>query len=116
MRKVVKVLTLISSIFLSAPFALQAQEATTAQSPAFVVHKLTDFLYAIGEPNYYQKNFSYLLVGSEQALMFDSGANQKEDITSVARKITSEPLSMLPSHLHFGWSATPRPPQSEWTR
>ena len=116
MRKVVKVLTLISSIFLSAPFALQAQEASTAQSPAFMVRKLTNFLYAIGEPNYYQKNYSYLLVGTDQALMFDSGANQKADITLLARKITDKPLSMLPSHLHFGWSATPRPPQSEWTR
>lgn len=98
MRKLVKILT---SVFFATPFALQAQEASTTQSPAFVVHKLTDFLYAIGEPNYYQKNFSYLLVGKDQALMFDSGANQKEDITSVTSKITNKPLSMLPSHLHF---------------
>ncbi|VVQ29516.1 Hydroxyacylglutathione hydrolase [Pseudomonas fluorescens] len=101
MRKFVKALTLFSFSILSAPFAIQAQEASTGQSPAFVVHKLTDFLYTIGEPNYYQKNYSYLLVGTDQALMFDSGANQKEDITSVARKITDKPLSMLPSHLHF---------------
>lgn len=101
MRKLVKALTLVSTVFLCAPFALQAQQAPETQGPAFVVHKLTDFLYAIGEPSYYQKNYSYLLVGKDQALMFDSGANQKEDITLVARKITNKPLSMLPSHLHF---------------
>ncbi|MGC4011776.1 MAG: MBL fold metallo-hydrolase [Pseudomonas sp.] len=33
--------------------------------------------------------------------MFDSGANQKENITQVARQITDKPLSVLPSHLHF---------------
>ena len=96
MRKLVKILTLVSFTILAAPFATQAQEASKAQSPAFMVRKLTNFLYAIGEPNYYQKNYSYLLVGTDQALMFDSGANQKEDITLLARKITDKPLSMLP--------------------
>lgn len=101
MRKLIKILTLASFTLLAAPFATQAQEASKAESPAFMVHKLTNFLYAIGEPNYYQKNYSYLLVGTDQALVFDSGANQKEDITLSVRKITDKPLSMLPSHLHF---------------
>ncbi|MFS2127635.1 MBL fold metallo-hydrolase [Pseudomonas sp. Pseusp97] len=106
MRTLIKALALASSTLLGAPSAASAAEAPTTaapegESPAFVVHKLTEFLYAIGEPNYYQKNYSYLLVGSEQALMFDSGANQKEDITRIARQITDKPLSVLPSHLHF---------------
>ncbi|MGH8435189.1 MAG: MBL fold metallo-hydrolase [Pseudomonas sp.] len=101
MRTLIKILALASIPMLSAPFATQAEEAPKADSPAFVVHKLTNFLYAIGEPNYYQKNYSYLLVGANRALMFDSGANQNEDITQVARKITDKPLSVLPSHLHF---------------
>ena len=37
MRKFVKALTLFSFSILSAPFAIQAQEASTGQSPAFVV-------------------------------------------------------------------------------
>ena len=101
MRKLIKALTLASITMLSAPFVAHAEEPAKADDPAFVVHKLTDFLYAIGEPTYYQKNYSYLLVGEKQALMFDSGANQKEDITAVAKKITDKPLSVLPSHLHF---------------
>jgi hydroxyacylglutathione hydrolase len=101
MRMIMKILTLASVIPFATPFAVQAQEQPEADAPAFVVHKLTNFLYAIGEPNYYQKNYSYLLIGERQALMFDAGANQKEDITHVARTITDKPLSVLPSHLHF---------------
>lgn len=101
MRTLIKALTLASIAMLSAPFVAHAEETTQAGGSAFVVHKLTDFLYAIGEPTYYQKNYSYLLVGEKQALMFDAGANQKEDITTVARQITDKPLSVLPSHLHF---------------
>lgn len=101
MRMLIKALAVASTTLLGAPIAVTAAEAPKAEKPAFVVHKLTDFLYAIGEPHYYQKNYSYLLVGSHQALMFDSGANQTEDITQVARRITDKPLSVLPSHLHF---------------
>lgn len=101
MRMLVKIMALASIPLFSVPFAALAKEVSTAESTAFVVHKLSDFLYAIGEPDYYQKNYSYLLVGKDRALMFDSGANQKEDITQVARKITDKPLSVLPSHLHF---------------
>lgn len=101
MRTLMKTLALASATLFCGPFAAQAQDAAKADAPAFVVHKLTDFLYAIGEPTYYQKNFSYLLVGEQQALMFDAGANQQQDITQVARTITDKPLSVLPSHLHF---------------
>ncbi|MGE8113865.1 MBL fold metallo-hydrolase [Pseudomonas sp. NPDC086566] len=101
MRKLIKSLGLLSVVMLAAPFLVHAAEANEMDESAFVVHKLTEFLYAIGEPTYYQRNYSYLLVGEKQALMFDAGANQKEDITAVARTITDKPLSVLPSHLHF---------------
>lgn len=101
MRQLMKILALVSTTLLNTPLTALAEDATKPDAPPFVVHRLTDFLYAIGEPNYYQKNYSYLLVGADRALMFDSGANQKEDITQVARGITDKPLSVLPSHLHF---------------
>lgn len=101
MRTLIKRLALASVTTLFVPFGVHAQEAAKTENPAFVVHKLSNYLYAIGEPDYYQKNFSYLLVGNDNALMFDAGANQKEDITQVAKTITDKPLSVLPSHLHF---------------
>lgn len=101
MRKFTRVLVLFSICIFSVPLIVNAKDADKIDGPAFVVHKLTNSLYAIGEPTYYQKNYSYLLVGEKQALMFDAGANQKEDITEVIRTITDKPLSVLPSHLHF---------------
>lgn len=101
MQRLIAALVVMASTVVGG--AVQADEAAQASGagPAFVVHKLSDTLYAIGEPDYYQKNYSYLLVGSEKALMFDAGANQAADITKVVETITQKPLSVLPSHLHF---------------
>ncbi|MDR0277381.1 MAG: MBL fold metallo-hydrolase [Paucimonas sp.] len=98
MRSVIKAAAL--AVGMAMTVGAGAQEAGKREG-SFVVHKLNDWLYAIGEPEYYQKNYSYLLLGSERALMFDAGANQKEDITRVAATLTDKPLSVLPSHLHF---------------
>jgi hypothetical protein len=39
----------------------------------FAVAELSEDAYAIGEPRYGQCNFSYLIVGSKRALLFDTG-------------------------------------------
>ncbi|MGE8154760.1 MBL fold metallo-hydrolase [Pseudomonas vancouverensis] len=95
-KKALFTITLASALVLNAN-----AENTDKTNSSFVVHKLSDSLYAIGEPNYYQANYSYLIVGTDKALMLDAGANQKEDITQVVKSITRKPLSVLPSHLHF---------------
>lgn len=90
------------ALTLMAAFTFNASaEDTPKENSAFVVHKLSDNLYAIGEPTYYQANYSYLIVGNDKALMLDAGANQKEDITKIVKSITQKPVSVLPSHLHF---------------
>ncbi len=66
----------------------------------FVVAALGENAFAIGEPLYGQCNFSYLLVGSERALMFDTGPGVR-DITPVVRSLTALPVLAIPSHLHF---------------
>ena len=66
----------------------------------FVVADLGDSAFAIGEPWYGQCNFSYLVVGSERALLFDSGPGVR-DITPVVRSLTAQPVLAIPSHLHF---------------
>ena len=56
--------------------------------------------YAIGEPRYGQCNFSYLIVGEHRALLFDTGPGVR-DISKVVQALTSLPVLVLPSHLHF---------------
>lgn len=66
----------------------------------YVVADLGDSIYAIGEPRYWQCNFSYLIAGSQRALLFDTGPGIR-NIAPVVRALTALPLQVLPSHLHF---------------
>lgn len=66
----------------------------------YAVAELGDGAYAIGEPRYGQCNFSYLIVGSQRALLFDTGPGIR-DITKVVKMLTSLPIVAVPSHLHF---------------
>jgi hydroxyacylglutathione hydrolase len=66
----------------------------------YVVADLGEGTYAIGEPRYEQCNFSYLIIGTQRALLFDTGPGL-HDIRSVVRTLTPLPVTALPSHLHF---------------
>lgn len=66
----------------------------------FTVQKLDAGTFAIGEPRYYQQNFSYLLVGTERAVLFDAGPGIR-DIKPVAESLTDRPITFVPSHFHY---------------
>jgi len=66
----------------------------------FTVQRLDERTFAIGEPRYYQQNFSYLLVGSERAVLFDAGPGVR-DIRPVAESLTDRPITFVPSHFHY---------------
>jgi hydroxyacylglutathione hydrolase len=66
----------------------------------YVVADLGEGTFAIGEPRYGQCNFSYLVVGSQRALLFDTGPGL-HDIRKAVTTLTALPIVALPSHLHF---------------
>jgi hydroxyacylglutathione hydrolase len=66
----------------------------------YAVADLGGNTFAIGEPRYGQCNFSYLIIGTERALLFDTGPGVR-NIAPIVRALTSLPVEALPSHLHF---------------
>src|SRR6185437_11615397 len=77
-----------------------ASTSDTAPRDWFHVITLEDSTYAVSEPKSLQQNVSYLLVGSESALLFDSGPGVYS-IRRVVESLTKLPVLVIPSHLHF---------------
>ncbi len=66
----------------------------------FTIELIAPDTLAIGEPRYYQQNYSYLIIGSERALLFDAGPGIR-NIRAVAERLTDKAITFLPSHLHY---------------
>ena len=66
----------------------------------FTVETLAEGVFAIGEPRYYQQNYSYLIAGDQRAVLFDAGPGYR-DIRPVAASLTDLPITFIPSHFHY---------------
>lgn len=68
--------------------------------PWYKVYAVADHVYAIYEPYNWQEVISYLIVGSEKAILFDTGMGL-DSIQLVVKQLTALPVSVINSHTHF---------------
>ncbi len=74
-------------------------ERVLSNEPWFEVYKVAPGVFAIYEPHQAEEVISYLIVGTKQALLFDTGMGIA-DIHKVVRQLTSRPVVVLNSHTH----------------
>jgi glyoxylase-like metal-dependent hydrolase (beta-lactamase superfamily II) len=66
----------------------------------FDVYRLTEGTYAIYEPNQFEEAISYLVEGSDRAVLIDTG-NGIGNIREVAEALTELPVSVVLTHEHY---------------
>lgn len=67
--------------------------------PWFEVYKVAPGVFAIYEPRQFEEVISYLILGANRALMFDTGMGIA-DIRKVAESLTPLPITVVNSHTH----------------
>lgn len=66
----------------------------------FELYQVAEGVTAIYEPHQWQEVISYLIEGSDRALLFDTG-NGIADIAELVSTLTDKPVSVLNSHSHY---------------
>lgn len=83
------------------PRAAYAQfEKHATSNDWFEVYEVETGIFAIYEPFQWQEVISYLIVGTEFSVLFDTG-NGIGDIKAVVDKLTGTPVRVVNSHSHF---------------
>ena len=66
----------------------------------FEVYRIRPGVFAIYEPHQFEEVISYLIVGSESALLFDTGMGMG-DLRKTVDQLTRLPITVLNSHTHY---------------
>jgi glyoxylase-like metal-dependent hydrolase (beta-lactamase superfamily II) len=74
-------------------------EQVPLNDPWFEVYKVAPATFAIYEPHQAEEVISYLIVGTKQALLFDTGLGIG-NIKAIVARLTSRPIVVFNSHTH----------------
>jgi glyoxylase-like metal-dependent hydrolase (beta-lactamase superfamily II) len=77
-----------------------ALERVAVSDDWFQVYKVAQGTYAIYEPYQFQEVISYLILGSEKAVLFDTGMGISR-IRPLVESLTRLPIQVVNSHTHF---------------
>lgn len=66
----------------------------------FEVYRVAEGVYAVYEPGQFEEVISFLILGADRALLFDTGLGIG-DMRRVVRQITELPVIVLNSHTHY---------------
>lgn len=78
----------------------QRLEKLESMSPWFEVYQVAVGTFALLEPNHYEEVISYLILGSERAVLFDAGMGIG-NIQAEAGHLTDLPVIVVNSHCHY---------------
>ena len=71
----------------------------SVSDPWFEVYKVAPGTFAIYEPHQAEETISYLILGTKQAVLFDTGMGISS-IRKVTKQLTAKPIVVLNSHTH----------------
>ena len=66
----------------------------------FDVYRITPRVFALYEPGQFEEVISYLVVGDERAVLFDTGLGIG-DIRALTAQLTNRPITVINSHAHY---------------
>lgn len=82
------------------PPELAALESVAVADDWFQVYRVAPGVFAISEPRQYEGVTSFLVVGTQRAVLFDSGLGVAR-ISRVVGRLTALPVTVINSHTHF---------------
>src|SRR5258706_6075323 len=66
----------------------------------FEIYRIRPGVFAIYEPKQFEEVISYLILGDDRALLFDTGLGVGK-ISAVVIRLTTLPVTVINSHTHF---------------